>query len=429
MPTVSYGIANTADDVASADAIGFFADTNPGNGGGFFYAGFRFLGVLVPQGATITSATLTLTRDDANTSAGSGYGVLKGVAADNASSWSSVKPDFAAKTTQSVAITNAATVGYNVAAIVQAIVNRTGWSSGNALAFAGDDVSADGFMVWIDYGASSTNCAQLSITYTAGGPTNYTLTADGRSLTLSGPGVGLKRGRRLPASVRAFALTGQVAVLTRGRSIVGNAATYALVGQNAGLRAGRSVVGGVGAFSLTGQAVGLRVTRLLSGMSRSYVLAGNPALFETGKKLVGEKGTFSLTGRAAGLVYQRRLDASAGGFVLVGQGATLDLVRKMGSEAGVFVLGGQSAALRVSHRLPVEAGSYGLAGQDAGLVPDQGGNVTLAADRAVFLMAFGQASFKVSGWSPVPPASETWTAVPKSPETWTPVPKTPEVWS
>lgn len=432
MPTVSYGIANTADDVTAYNVGSVVVEpTLPSNGfvgSLLFTAGLRFLGVAVPQGATITAATLTLKKDAANSSAGA-WGALKGVNSNSAPAWATTDPISAAKTTQSVAIVDGATQTYDVAAIVQSIVNRTGWSSGNALAFAGDPTGATGAMAWTDYGSSTTNCAQISITYTAGGPTNYTLPADARAFSLSGRVAGLKRSRLLQASARSFVLSGQAATLTRGRSIAANAATYALVGKSAVLRAVRSVIGGAGSVSLTGQGVVLRVTRLLSSASRSYVLTGNPALFETGKKLVGEKASFSLTGRAVGLVYQRRLGINVGNFAVAGQDATLDLVRKMGSEAGAFVIVGHSAGLNVSHKLRVEAGAYVLAGQDVGLVLDQGGNVTLSADRAVFVMAFGQASFRVSGWAPVHPASEVWSDQPSNVSTWTPVPKSPEVWS
>lgn len=430
MPTVSYGITNTADDVLAAPGLGT-QESNVANGLSTpfsFYVGLRFVGVAVPQGATITSATLTLKKDAANSSAGT-WGSIKGVASDNAPAWTTTDPSVASKTTQSKTVIDGATQNYDVAAIVSAIVGRSGWSSGNALAFAGDPTGSSAVMAWVDYSTSSTNCAQLSITYTAGGPTSYTLTAAAGSFTLSGQAAGLKRSRRLSAASGALVLTGRSALLTRGRRYVANAGTFALVGQSAGLKAQRAITGGAGAVALTGFAVGLRVTRVLPAAPRAYVLSGQSALFETGKKLVGSPGAFALSGKAVNLVFSRRLPAEVGAFVLSGQDAALDLVRKMGSEAGAFVITGADVGLKLGRRLPVEAGQYVLAGSDAGFVLDQGGNVTLSAEQGVFVMAFGQASFRVSGWSPVPPATETWTTVPKASETWTPVLKTPEIWS
>ena len=443
MPTVSYGITNTADDVTyNADDLGgfqatllFVGDFVPLTGlPSPNYSGFRFPGVAVPAGATINSATLTLKRNDASpalgsSSGGSTFGAMRGLASDDAPSLDSSVLLSGTKTTASVTITNGATIALNVASIVQEVVGRSGWASGNALAFLSDPTGANGFIELIDRAASSTNCAQLSITYTAGGPTSYTLTAAAGLFTLSGQAAGLKRSRRLSAAAGAFTLTGRSALLTRGRRYIANAGTFALVGQSAALKAQRAITGGAGAVALTGFAVGLRVTRVLPAIPGAYVLSGQPALFETGKKLVGSPGAFALSGKAVNLVFSRRLPAEVGAFVLNGQDAALDLVRKMGSEAGAFVITGADVGLKLGRRLPVEAGQYVLAGSDAGFVLDQGGNVTLSAEQGVFLMAFGQASFRVSGWSPVPPATETWTTVPKASETWTPVPKTPEIWS
>lgn len=183
MPTVSYGITNTADDVSYAVASGALSDqavlagdTTPLGVPGGLFAGLRFPAVQVPAGATITAATLTLKLNTASPGFGSAvmgttFGLLKGVASDNAPSWSTTGPQSAAKTSQSVTITSDVTKVYDVTAIVAAIIARPGWALGNALAFAGDPTGANGFVEWIDRTSSSTDCAQLSITYTAGGPT------------------------------------------------------------------------------------------------------------------------------------------------------------------------------------------------------------------------------------------------------------------
>ena len=170
MPTVSYGITNTADDGCQVGTFGFF-DSTPANG--FFDApycvGFRFIGVAVPAGASVSSATLTLKKDAANSTAGT-WGSIKGVAADNAPPWATTLPSAAVKTTQSVTIVDGATQTYDVADIVQAIASDPAWSAGNAMAFAGDPSGATGLMAWVDFSTSAADSAQLSITYEAGGP-------------------------------------------------------------------------------------------------------------------------------------------------------------------------------------------------------------------------------------------------------------------
>jgi len=177
MPTVSYQITDTADDATDTGALGGLSATQVTNGIAFgmytLIAGLRFLGVAVPKGATITAATLELKKSATQQFIGTNHGRLRGAAVDNIAVWSaSNSPATVTKTTESVVVADAATVAYDVKAIVQAIVNRAGWTSGNALAFVGDPTGADGALIWVDYGASPADAAKLSITYeTGGGPT------------------------------------------------------------------------------------------------------------------------------------------------------------------------------------------------------------------------------------------------------------------
>lgn len=110
-----------------------------GEQGGVAQLGIRFAGVAIPQGSTINSASLVFTTDIDNTAGP--YGTLHGAADDNLAQWSEggIEPSNVSRTTASVSLTKAnLPLGYDVAAIVQEIVNRLGWVSGNALAFAGD---------------------------------------------------------------------------------------------------------------------------------------------------------------------------------------------------------------------------------------------------------------------------------------------------
>lgn len=177
--TVTYGITDTLDDICDATSLDSGL-TDPVGTGGYstLYpapAGIRFIGVVIPQGSIITSATLTLKKDVPNSS-GTNWGILKGVAADTAPAWQTTRPALAPKTTQFVTVVDGNTQSYNVTDIVQAIINRSGWYSGNALAFAGEGSSnTEGVMAWIDRSGSSTDCAQLSITYVSGtGPVTPT---------------------------------------------------------------------------------------------------------------------------------------------------------------------------------------------------------------------------------------------------------------
>ncbi len=113
-----------------------------------YYGGLRFQGVAVPQGALITSATLVLqSAGTAFGGSGTNWGYWYGDAADNSAAWTnSDRPDQRTKTTANSAViwstVNTTPVPTDVTAIIQEIVNRAGWASGNALSIVGDGSSS-----------------------------------------------------------------------------------------------------------------------------------------------------------------------------------------------------------------------------------------------------------------------------------------------
>lgn len=133
---------------------------------------WRFQNVTIPQGSTITSATIDLYFQKRGMTA-----TLRGYATDNAAAWTpyTVRPGVIAATSASGTM-SAATNGahsLNVASIVQEIVNRAGWVSGNALSIFAKEMTFGGygnFNFTTDYGsgASVGTEASLTVTYTAG---------------------------------------------------------------------------------------------------------------------------------------------------------------------------------------------------------------------------------------------------------------------
>jgi hypothetical protein len=116
-----------------------------------YYAGaFRFAGVTIPQGATITHAYLRVQAYYSGT--GSSVFSLVGEADDNPYSYDylpyiSDRPLTAAAVTWSVASAWAEDAYYtspDIASVIQEIVNRGGWSSGNALAIQVRNAAASG---------------------------------------------------------------------------------------------------------------------------------------------------------------------------------------------------------------------------------------------------------------------------------------------
>ena len=142
--------------------------------GGDVYSAFRFRSVNIPQGTTIVSATLTLTA--AENSSKNITNRIKGIAEDNTADFSS-DPGGRSKTT---AYTNFnkngstldATTVIDVTSIIQEIVNRAGWSSGNSLGLISQDQSSsnDNILRFYDRTGSTTKNALLDITWGGNSP-------------------------------------------------------------------------------------------------------------------------------------------------------------------------------------------------------------------------------------------------------------------
>jgi hypothetical protein len=158
-----------------------------GNDGAVNSIGLRWLNVTVPQGATITSATVILIPRNAVTGTITNvHGTWFGVDEDNVAQFSDGGIEaLSGAFTPTTASTNFDPTTwvvddpddqtYDITSIVQEIVNRAGWSSGNAMALVLlDDSTANGnsARAW-DFTdgntpSSSSAGSKLTITYTAG---------------------------------------------------------------------------------------------------------------------------------------------------------------------------------------------------------------------------------------------------------------------
>ena len=135
----------------------------------------RWTSVTVAQGVTINSASVAL-RASANEAGHTGNSTWKGHDVDNAPQWAAASansPATMAATTASISV-GAFTIGTNtltVTAIVQEIIDRAGWASGNALRIGqttahsqtGSPATAQ------DFRDAGTDDAKLTIDYTAAG--------------------------------------------------------------------------------------------------------------------------------------------------------------------------------------------------------------------------------------------------------------------
>jgi hypothetical protein len=144
------------------------------------HSGLRFLNVTIPQGATINTATVTVynqvTQDDSLTLSARWYAW----AADDAGQFTSGGnlPSTVSKTTAFTAFTQGtatpANIAHNVASILQEIVNRGGWVSGNDVNFiAFENGSPDGCIdAYEGFDSAGGTPALLQVDYTAGGGTS-----------------------------------------------------------------------------------------------------------------------------------------------------------------------------------------------------------------------------------------------------------------
>lgn len=160
--------------------IGTFPDQNSalslGNPGAVVREiALRFTGVTIPQGATINSAKITFRSTDTK----SGLNIvmkIEGVDEDNTAEFT-ISPENTAKNRTHTT----ANAGWNISgqtsgtdidtsnigSIVQEIVDRAGWASGNAMGFwISDNGSSSGDYIDVhEYGTSTTLCALLTIDY------------------------------------------------------------------------------------------------------------------------------------------------------------------------------------------------------------------------------------------------------------------------
>ena len=139
-------IAVTADDGYEYGGAGAFIATYVQNFLGYFSSndylpGLRFTTLAIPQGQSISLAELIVEQLGAPYNSGTTL-TLRGYNTDNAVAWNPTVtvPSTVATTTASATmdLTGAAgTKTFDVTSIVQEIVNRGGWASGNSMSFVG----------------------------------------------------------------------------------------------------------------------------------------------------------------------------------------------------------------------------------------------------------------------------------------------------
>jgi hypothetical protein len=169
--TLDLAITDTNDDRDELVSFGLATDDTDlaaGQDGLEFVIGWRFQNVTIDQGATINSAEFSV---EVLAVTGTPQLEMHGNDVDDAAVWgagnlpSNITQTTAASTVDNFTSTGVQTV--DVTAIVQEIINRAGWASGNDLALVlFDDQASDGNYAEVaDFSHATAQEGRLSINY------------------------------------------------------------------------------------------------------------------------------------------------------------------------------------------------------------------------------------------------------------------------
>ena len=166
--------AGDAEEGAAGTAKLRNADLEMVHDGGEQTVGLRFSKVPIPQGATIDRAYIQFKVDETNS--GDTSLTIAGEDRDNASSFSATHQNISSRTRTSVSVSWSPpawdSVGKagpkqcspNIASIVQTLVSRLGWSSGNAMAFI---ITGTGERTAESYDGDQAGAPTLHVEYTS----------------------------------------------------------------------------------------------------------------------------------------------------------------------------------------------------------------------------------------------------------------------
>lgn len=316
-----------------------------------YTAGARFLNVTVPNGATISSATFKLT-PQATYNAGSN--VIKywvsAQAADNPGTFTTTGGNLnstnrprttAAATWTQTSVTVNVAQSVDITSVIQEIVNRAGWASGNAIVILVDTHADTTTGEWQDYYAYDHTTGQepqLDITYSSGASPSTADTAAGSTTTAATGASTASATASIAAAVATTAATGSsIAAATAGGSsgvattaATGSATTTATVTAAAGI-ATTSVTGastvvatassaaGAATTAATGASIAVATTDIAAGVATvtaNAVTGASTAVVASGvatTAATGESTALATADTAAGAA---TVAASSGGVVI-----------------------------------------------------------------------------------------------------------------
>lgn len=185
MTTLNLQVAASNRDGYQLNDSGLFGDITSGvihvgNNSNPVVAAFGFTGVTIPQGATINSASLILTGAGTyNAGAATIQATIYGEDADDSAVLTTANGNMSTRTNTTASVATGSLVSvvldteypFDVTSIIQEIVDRAGWVSGNALTLLLRDNGSDGseWQEYYSYDGDPMKAAKLNIEYDAGG--------------------------------------------------------------------------------------------------------------------------------------------------------------------------------------------------------------------------------------------------------------------
>jgi hypothetical protein len=171
--TLSKRVSSANDDAEQANDSSMSVGGSILSSGTNAWVGMRFQNITIPKNATITSATLTCQSAGWYTSSPAAITIFA-QASDNASAFSSTFANISSRARSSASLTINPLSGYSdnlvlptpdISALIQEVVGRPGWASGNALAIlVRSDAAGERGIDSFD--GSSTTAPLLTIEYT-----------------------------------------------------------------------------------------------------------------------------------------------------------------------------------------------------------------------------------------------------------------------
>lgn len=175
--TVDIRVEADHDDAEEDSGGGISLENDKLELGQMRWVAFRFLGVGVPQGATVTSAQVEMRADDANSE--STDLTLFGEDADSAAAFVEQSNDLSNRVRTSALVAwqgvsnwkkNTQYLTPDIAAVIQEIVDRPGWASGNNLAILIRSDDLDGKRLAVSHDGQHPKAPLLHITFERAAP-------------------------------------------------------------------------------------------------------------------------------------------------------------------------------------------------------------------------------------------------------------------